>query len=414
MKTTDFFAEFLIKVMETPHWKVMESVVENSPWHREANVAVHTLMTIEAYMNKFSAHRTERERMLALMALLFHDFGKPEAEEVLEKKDEPGVMYRRYAGHEPVSANEFLSFMCDQAELREMFFAQGYGWNDVRTIKFMIEHHLPYGLKNPTKRNNLRQAVGLTMGDDEESYWDMLRSDAAGRISDDHETKLKNVEDWIAEFRHLPYKQIDAGARMFSKKRAPPFEIVNGVADYSKETGERLLRERQRTLFVLCGVSGAGKSTWIKNQGEMSRTTVVSEDAYRMEYAGLLMEKTYEVQTAAEKYDAAWKFCHLNPGSKYDAYAKMRYQQALDSSDDIILDRMNQGRKGRSPWIEAAKQRGYKVVSIEFYVSEETAKSRQKTRGDKELPAFRVHQIYMQQETPWLGPEVDGFKIIAP
>lgn len=385
MNTSNFFENFLIDVMDTPHWRVMENTVEDSPWHREANVAVHTLMTLDAYVRKFKSKRTERQQNITMLALLFHDFGKPEAEETLEKKEEPGVFYRRYAGHEPISGNEFMSFICDNDELRGRIFAQGLGWNDLRSIKFMIEHHLPYGLKNPQKRADLRQTIAQTLGEDEVCFWDMLRSDAAGRISDDHETKLENVETWINEFEPTTWKPRDF--------------------------------EGKPIMIVLVGVSGAGKSTFIKSlMHNDDEAIVVCEDDYRLEYAEQHMNgvdlKARDEMTEAEWYDAAWKFCHMNPESKFDAFSKAKFEAAIATGKTVVLDRMNQGKKGRGKYIQAAKQKGYKIQSVEFMISESKAKERQRTRGDKRLPDYRVHQIVMQLETPWYGPEVDYFVVV--
>ena len=417
MNTIQFFEWFLEEVKKTTHWSVMRGTVEDSPWHREANVAVHTLMTINVYLDQFASHRTEREQLLALMALLFHDFGKPDAEETKEKKEEPGVFYRTYAGHEPISGNEFLSFMCEQHNLRHAFFGQGYGWKDIRTIKFMIEHHLPYGLKNPTKRADLRQAIALSLGPDEEAFWDMLRSDSKGRISDDHEQKLKNVEDFIEGFRHIPYKQVDTVTRL--RRRMMPFAVSlnsdgSTTMDCSFERGMEIAESRQKTLFMLMGVSGAGKSTWVKNlKGDF---VVFNEDDLRLEYARQHLNEVdrehWPDMTVQEQYDASWKFCHLNPASEFDKFSKERFLQALESGKHVILDRMNQGKKGRGKYINVAKAAGYKIHSVEFFISEQVAQARQLTRGDKQLPQHRVHQLYMQQEVPWLGPEVDGFEIV--
>lgn len=385
MITIDFFHKFLTQVLETPSWKQLEDTVEDSPWHREENVAIHTLMTINAYLQKFAAHRTEREQMYTLVALCFHDFGKPEAEETLEKKDQPGVFCRRYAGHELISSNEFMNFMCEHHDLREQFFAQGYGWEDVRRVKFMIEHHLPYGLKNPMKRANLRQAIALTMGEDEDAYWDMLRSDAAGRISDDHEQKLQSVEDFINEFQPIPFEKTKA--------------FVHGD---------------QKTLFMLMGVSGAGKSTWIKSlKGDFN---IASEDNWRLEYTQQHLSEAdraiWNDLPRQDQYDVAWKFCHASEDKGYDAFAWASYQAILAEGKHIILDRMNPTRKGRGKWINPAKEKGYRIESVEFFISEEKAKARQATRGDKRIPDSRVHQIVMQLEVPWLGPEVDAFELI--
>lgn len=385
MNTLEWFQMFLQQVENTPQVEQMKNTVEDSPWHREANTWIHSLMTINVYMTKFYAHRTERQRMLTLMSLVFHDVGKPEAEEKLEKKEQPGVFYHRYAGHEPISANEFMSFMCDNVELREAF-AEDYNWTDVRKIKVMIEHHLPYGLKNEQKRQNLKYMLEMTLGEDEICFYDMLRSDCHGRISDDHDTKKANVEEWIENFQLVTYKP-------------------RKVAVYAP------------ILFMLVGVSGAGKSTYIKNIIDKVETMVVfSED--ELEYAEMHLDRTdylaWNAMSTAQRYDTAWKFCHLNKESKFDQYSKAKYLELVATGKNIIVDCMNHGRKARNRYIQPAKDKGYKVLSVEFFISEQTAKDRQKERGDKQLNDFRVHQLFMQLETPWYGPEVDGFSIIPP
>lgn len=360
----------------------LQETVEASPHHREANAWVHTMMTLNVYLERFAPKRTEREQLLTLMALCFHDFGKPEAEETLEKKDQPGVMYRRYAGHESVSGNEFMSFICDQHELRQAFFDQGYDWSAVRKIKFMIEHHLPYGLKNPTKRHDLRQAIALTLGDEEAAFWDMLRSDAAGRISDNHAEKLQAVEDWISEFEPLQFK------------------------------AARHVEPQQKTFFVLVGVSGAGKSTWVKSLNKADYV-IFSEDSLRLEYAAKHLDVAeLNKLTPQERYDASWKFCHVNPESKYEALVTERFEEAMSQGKHVVLDRMNPTRKSRGKWIARAKEKGFKVHSVELAVSEAMVQARQLTRGDKQVPAERVHQFFKQVEVPWLGPEVDSFEVV--
>jgi len=415
MNTIQFFNDFSLKVMATPHWKVMESTVEGTHWHREDNVAVHTIMCINEYFRLFSDKRSDREQMIALIAILFHDFGKPEAEETKERKNEDGtpsgVTYHSYAGHEPISANEMISFFCEHDDLREEFFAQGYGWNDLRSIKFMIEHHLPYALEKPAKRIALRAAVAHTLGADEVCFYDMLVSDCYGRISDDHDAKKAKVHEWIKDFTAIPVAESDEKKRaMKGIKGLKPFAVsltANGIEmDWTYE-------KRQPILYVLHGISGAGKSTFIKKMP--GHFNVFSEDDLRMKYAEANLDHTdlraWSGMTRQEQYDAAWKFCAMSPDSTFDKVVKAEWLKVLGEHQDIVLDRMNPTRKARNTFIQSAKERGYRVQSVEFYISEQEAKDRQKTRDDKRLPDFRVHQLYMQMETPWVGPEVDSFAI---
>lgn len=386
-----WFNTFYDEVRKTKNWAVMEGTVEGSEWHREANVAVHTDMCIKHYIATTAQHRTERQQALTLVTLLFHDFGKPEAEETLEAKDGSGRTYHRYAGHEPKSANEFLSFMMSHEDLTRAFFAQGFGWEDVRKIKWMIEHHLPFGLKNATKRANLKRAMDTTLDVDVQCFYDQLWSDCNGRISDDHETKRTNVVTWIEEFKDqkpAPYK-------------AP--------------------KESARTMYVMVGPVGAGKSTWIEEMRKANRGardigfTIVSEDNYRHEYFVANVAKdegnAWMLKGAKEQYAQAWQFCFDSKGA-YDKYAREQLMKAVASGQDLVLDRTNQTRKSRGPWVQAAKQAGYKIVTVEFFVSEALSHARQKTRVDKDVPPFRTHQIYMAFEVPWDHVEADGHMIV--
>jgi predicted kinase len=382
-----FFRSFWDEVKKTPKWAVMAGTVEGSEWHREANVAVHTTMAIEHYIQNTAQHRTGREQLMTLMTLLFHDFGKPEAEEVVERKDGSGS-YHRYAGHEPVSANEFISFVCDHETLMKKFFARGYGWPDIRKIKFMIEHHLPFGLKNVTKRQNLRNTVEETLGQDEQCFYDQLWSDCCGRISDNHDQKKADCGAWITEFKAMP-----TTATKEPKAGAP-------------------------VMYVLCGTVGAGKSTWMTrfqrlNIGE--KMIVVSEDYYRLAYWQATQWQAGDVKMDAKtEYATAWKYCAMEDSKGYDAYAKEQLRLAVESGKTLILDRTNQTRKSRGPWITAAKSKGYRIVAVEFYISESVMHARQKTRPEKDVPYFRAHQIFMAMETPWFPIEIDEFEIVPP
>ena len=114
--TMDAFT-YIANFNTTPAWAQMMATVEASPWHREANVAVHTEMVLKEYVTNFAPHRSDDQNKIALLALLFHDTGKPAAEETLEKKDGSGT-YRRYAGHEQDSAITFTECWLSDPVLR--------------------------------------------------------------------------------------------------------------------------------------------------------------------------------------------------------------------------------------------------------------------------------------------------------
>ncbi|WP_407305416.1 hypothetical protein [Acinetobacter sp.] len=207
MNTIDIFEAFKLQVERTPHWKAMLKTVENTGWHREANVAVHTEMTIEVYVTQFFKHRTPRQQLMTMVGLTFHDFGKPEAEETVEV--EPGVVTRRYGGHEAASAREFKYFIETHETIRMALADAGIGDDEIEAIRVMIQYHLPYNIQTAKKRMALRRRLHEVLGDDVICFYDLLRSDCAGRISDNHEEKIADVEKWIAEFEgvKLPAKR---------------------------------------------------------------------------------------------------------------------------------------------------------------------------------------------------------------
>lgn len=369
----------------------MECTVENSEWHREKSVAAHTMMCVEFYGQNIARLRSPRQQLMTLVSLLFHDFGKPEAEEVLT--NEQGETRRRYAGHEQVSANEFMNFMVDHPQIRKFLAAAGLNDSDLVRIKLMIEQHLPFGIKNPTKRSNLKTVLSTYLGSDIVCFYDQLTADCAGRISDDHDTKIAAVQAWIEEFKAVPLSVMKTPANT-----AP-------------------------TVYVLIGPSGIGKSTWTSKLVKMNHGAnirVVSEDEYRLQFARAnvpmdeLTDEWAELSTA-EFYDRAWKFCHLSPASKeYEKFVKERVRLASVGCMNVVIDRTNTSRKNRGKFIEPFRAAGFNVHAVLFLASENLVNARQATRGDKCVPPKSVHQQVMSTEVPWLGVEFHDLEIVSP
>ena len=353
-------------------WRQMEQTVENSPYHRESDVAVHTQMVLDEYERRFAPHRTERQNTIARLALAFHDVGKPDAEEVLDKKDGSGT-YRRYAGHEQLSAVFFTETWLEDEHLREVISAE-----DARKVRFIIEHHLPYGLKDSKKRSDLRTAVAHTLREDEETFFDCLRSDAAGRISDDHETKLQSVENWIAEFKQVPL-------------------VVNKVGS---QVGK---------CYILIGPSGSGKTTWMMTH-RRPEDYVVSLDDYRMRFC-----PNIKSDAAKDQYAEAWAYCnqHEVEFKKYvDDNVRRTFKDSLKSLKaqpfrSVFIDNTNGSKKSRARWVQEARGLGMKVVAVEFWNTFSTIVGRQQTRADKQVPTCSLNQQYFAQTSAWLGSEVD-------
>lgn len=173
---------------------------EDSPWHREENVAVHTRMVIDWYDDNLASSRTEHQQMLTRVAALFHDVGKP-ASQVLKQNEERG-MYRSYAGHEQISARSWVDYALVNKD-----YVTGtlrFCTDDIMNIALMLEHHVPFSLKNAVKRSNLKTAFIKRMGESGHRAWlDLLLSDQHGRHSDDQAIKLASVDKWMEDWIKL-------------------------------------------------------------------------------------------------------------------------------------------------------------------------------------------------------------------
>jgi predicted kinase len=369
-----YFAEF----KHSATWARMMATVENSPWHREANVGVHTEMSMHQYKSRFSAFRTDIQNMIALMALLYHDTGKPAAEEVKEKKDGSGDVYRSYAGHEQDSAVEFMEHYVRSPQLRKLLTLQ-----QARVVRWIIEHHLPYGLKDVTKRRALRTAMVNTMGEAEETFYDCLRSDAAGRISDDHEQKLANVEAWITEFKTV--------------------EVLT-----PKVTSEQ-------AMFMLIGPSGSGKTTWVDGRKDVSKDVIVSYDAMKLAfYATKNPDAKFESEVA--RYETAWAFANENEKDFkvfFAASLTNAVGYVLSTKGNLFIDTVNASKKKRAMFIELARKHGMKVVAVEFWNTLETLHGRQATRGDKAVPYTSIKQQQYATTCAWLGYECEDVMMVV-
>jgi predicted kinase len=354
----------------------MLSTVEDSTWHREENVAVHTEMSITKYLESYSTIHTAQQQKLCLLALLYHDVGKPAAEELKTKED--GTTYRRYSGHEQDSAVAFMQDYVRVPELRTLLNLQ-----EARAVRWIIENHLPYGYTREEKRGGLAVALRgalSTAGVVDETFYACLRSDAAGRISDDHEVKLANVESWIAEFDLLP------------KEPRTSFKT-------------------NRNMYILVGPSGSGKTTWRTRMSTLTNgifgIRIMSVDDLRVAYFNLVHA---ELQLdEAERYRQAWDFtCADKEFTKWaDAAIDRQYKLAEQHHCSVIVDMTNGGRKKRVQWTDRAKKEKLNVIIVEFWSTFETLIKRQKTRGDKAVPASAVHSQLYATNTAWQGYECD-------
>jgi hypothetical protein len=200
MNAFDRFDGFFDRFQSTEMWTAMLNTREDSPWHREENVAVHTRMLIKWYKENLAHQRNERQNLLTLVSCLFHDVGKPPAQ-IVKFSEERGE-YRAYHGHEQLSARMWVDYAMTNFEM--VHETLRFDLSDVSNIAFFVEHHVPFAMKDSRKRKALKSSLLERTGSSGHQAWlDFLMSDQHGRISDDQATKLAAVDQWMKEWKEV-------------------------------------------------------------------------------------------------------------------------------------------------------------------------------------------------------------------
>lgn len=381
----DLFSKFVFwyynDFQTDPLYKNMIPVVENSPWHRERNVATHTDMVVACYLN-FSDDTWDTNTLCGALACAFHDVGKPDAEEVIESK-ERGT-YRRYAGHEKISARLWENYAAScWPKLVALFNLQPY---DIYRVGYLVEKHLPFGLKNPQKRLNLFVTITSMFGVSS-TFEDVLLADAYGRIPDFMEEKRQNVRDWIRDWNEKKWGD----------------ELIETMFP---------LPEGNKTLYIPIGASGCGKTTYINNIMKEYNWTendllIYSWDVLRLNWY-IKPDETFSSEE--EKYKVAFE--RQIKDNSFEKDARASFVECVKTGINIVVDNTNSSQKRRAFFINEARNHNYKVIAWLFPISLSKLIARQQSRSDKTVPVHVVTRHYHSLQLPAIG-EFDHVKVVG-
>lgn len=354
----------------TPLFKQMEETVEDSPWHREANVLVHTDMVFAEYVrttdDSVGADHWTHADYLGAIECMWHDAGKPGAQ--IEKFSATRGKYRAYHGHEQVSSRLFETWAKENSQLSAA---------DIVTVGWMIQNHMPWAQRDERKLTMLIQTIRALGGQQMyAAYVRSLLADQYGRKADDQETKNREAEKWVDEL-----DDIAASTPMYT----------------IPESGER-----GPLLLVPIAASGSGKSTLF----DTLTKEFPSPDFERFSL-DILRHQIYNTTDYVEAFRLSTE------DNTFERQADAIFHQMLKCKSNIYLDNTNTSRKRRNKYITAAKAKGYVVIAILFPISLNEIIARQATRPDKCVPAAAVRQQYENLVLPMIG-EVDAIGVYQP
>ena len=268
---------------------MLESTEQDSEWHAEGNVHIHTSMVLDELYTLLSAqaaHVVGRRRQALILAALLHDIAKPARTRrfELDGRERVGAPQHAFVGR------SYLAF-----KLPELGLPFKVAWD---ILNLVGEHHT---LKQLVVRNSPKCSYYslARQVDTELLYWLEL-ADVRGRICLDVEKQLNFLEEFrmFAEdycvwgeplnvrtviaplIDHLPtstreYVYAHAISQMESGKIFLPDEAISTTYEN---------RESYSHLVVLCGPSGSGKSSWYNKH--FSGYELISLDNLRLKFNG--------------------------------------------------------------------------------------------------------------------------------
>lgn len=332
----------------------MVNTCENSPWHRESNVGIHTDMVVGFFSSKYSGEWT-KDHVIGFLACAFHDVGKPVS--LAWKESEARGEYKVFHGHELASARMFEDYICDNLEEITNL---GVNAHDIYGISWLIEHHLPWGTKNKTTIDQyVKTLFEIFESDGLEFFSDILMADTYGRLSDDYPEKISSAKDWIKNFCEIGHtvKRIEADL------------------------------ENDKILLVPIAVSGSGKSTFFKTLGNDIEHYSLDE----------LREKWYPSETYVESFELACA------DKQFMSKVHAEFIKLLKTGKSIYVDEMNLSKKRRGFVVTEARKKGYTVIAVTFPISVNRLIHQQENRTDKVISRDIYSSMYQRLQQPSYG-----------
>ena len=377
MRQTEFILWYHEVFQASELYRAMCETIEDSPYHRERNVGVHTDMVVSSYLQRVpTIGEWGPAELRGAFACAFHDVGKPSSEE--EKWSEERGHYRRYGGHESVSARMWEDHVCSNWAFFDAVF--GMKAFDVYAVAWMIEHHLPYSTKKADKLDHLYQTAQM-VGDGGPVFMDVLLADTFGRISDDAEAKRNATIDYASAFELERFK------RPLPEARAS-------------------WQSFEKVVVLPIGASGVGKSTWYDDftagwEGAHGGSFAGRKNAWDPHPVKFSWDDLRLEWYDSEDYSRAYE---LQVADKdFDKKAQARFVEDLARSPVVVVDNTNLSRKRRAFFVNTARQKGYKVVGVTFPIALDVLKERQASRTDKTIPMGAVVSHYNATQMPFYG-----------
>jgi len=372
----------------------LESTEQDSQWHAEGNVYIHTSMVLaEVYklLASDASHIVGLQRQALVLSALLHDIAKP----IRTRRYESDGQERIGAPQHAFYGRSYLAFKLPELELSFQVI-----WS---VLNLVGEHHTPKKMivSDSAKSDYYLLARQANL---ELLYW-LEIADMRGRICSDLAIQLQYLEDFrmFAEEYGVWGQELDVRAPLKEELTNLPKNSQNYIyanALHQIESGKITMaeealattyqhRELHPHLVVLCGPSGSGKSTWQKQY--YPDYDVVSLDILREKFNG-------DRESQSNK-------------GQIQQYAKEQLRVALRKNGKVVWDATNLRKDFRSVICTLGMDYNALVSLIVFLLPEKTIIKKNQKRKNS-VPESVLKKQLNSYQMPLLT-EAHQFQIIS-
>lgn len=331
----DVFSEYLSRINknnEYPLFDLFDKTDQDSLWHSEGNVKIHTNMVMNELLNLNEyAELCDSEKRILIYSALFHDYAKP----ITTRSILRDGFERIIAPKHEVTAASLLFFASKPKELSH------HEW--ISVINLVKSHDL---LKKSVIHGCHKKYFynSLIESDSNRLLYILEKADVLGRECADKNEQIEIVEmfkefciDYSLWDKFDMESEINRGVLHIKEKRKDITEnqakiifkkhINSLIRGFSYHIDEEISKsysyfgkEKKSFVTILCGISGSGKTSFTKNNFD-KKTKIISLDEIR-----------YQISGSVESQKN-------NDEVKRIAYNKLK--ECLQNGDDCVWDATN-------------------------------------------------------------------------
>ena len=315
----DFTPDYL-KIFSLPSFCDMENCNQSKKWHKEGSVSNHTILVTEHMINLCDNVGIERgsERWITLTsAAICHDVGKPTSTFFDEEtKDYKCVCHGKEG----------------EKIIRRMFFDEDIKLRE--SVCYMVRHHmvLHHIFDKCCYEYKIKEmSWGLV------PFYDMVMLNIADCLGSKNE--IQSNEDIQKHFTKLcQIADVHLGCMN------TPYEFKD--TDKDEDTEKTPENYKDFTIYVMVGLPGAGKDTWINNN--LPDKKVICRDDIRTRI-GIKGEKPQGDRKQEEQVTEIAKFA---------------LEEACKNREDVVINNTNLKKEYRKEYIRTAVKYGARLVYV--------------------------------------------------